>query len=64
MHSLLRAVHSNSNSPYVGIPDSIGSSMRMADVIAEMSALAADITLRHLNTSLHILSILETATFV
>ena len=35
----------------VGIPDSVGSSMRMADVISKMSALAADITFCHLNTS-------------
>ena len=44
MHSLLSAVDVHSNLLDVGIPDSVGSSMRMADVISKMSALAADIT--------------------
>ena len=48
MHSLLRAVYGNSDLLDVGIPDSVGSSMRMADVISKMSALAADITFCHL----------------
>ena len=48
MHSLLRAIDVNSDLLDVGIPDSVGSSMRMADVISKMSALAADITFCHL----------------
>ncbi len=51
MHSLLGAVNIYCYSLDVGIPDSVGSSMRMADVVAEVSALAADITFCHLNTS-------------
>ena len=51
MHSLLSAVDVHSNLLDIGIPDSVGSSMRMADVVAEMSALATDITFSHLNTS-------------
>ena len=51
MHSLLSAVYVNSYLLDVGIPDSVGSSMRMADVVSKMSALAADITFCHLNTS-------------
>jgi len=35
----------------VGIPDAVGSSMRMADVISEMSALSTDFTLCHDHTS-------------
>ena len=51
MHFLVCAVYFNSNSLHIRIPDSVGSSMRMADVVAEMSALATDITFSHLNTS-------------
>ena len=62
MHSLLRAVDVHSNLLDVGIPDSVGSSMRMADVISKMSALAADITFCHLK---HLLTyIFGSATFV
>ena len=62
MHSLLRAVDVHSNLLDVGIPDSVGSSMRMADVITKMSAFAADITFCHLK---HLLTyIFGSATFV
>lgn len=46
----------------IGVPDTIGSSMRMADVISKMSALAADITFCHLK---HLLTyIFGSTTFV
>ena len=48
VHSLLSAAYVHSNLLDIGIPDSVGSSMRMADVISKMSALAADITFCHL----------------
>jgi hypothetical protein len=51
MHLFVRAVYFNGDSLNIRIPDSVGSSMRMADVVAEMSALATDITFSHLNTS-------------
>ena len=47
MHSLLGTIHVNSNLLNVGIPDTIGSSMRMADVVPEVGALAADIAFCH-----------------
>ena len=55
VHSLLSAAYVHSNLLDIGIPDSVGSSMRMADVISEMSAFAADITFRHLK---HLLTFL------
>ena len=62
MHSLLSAVDVHSNLLDVGIPDSVRSSMRMADVISKMSALAADITFSHLK---HLLTyIFVSTTFV
>ena len=62
MHSLLSAVNVHSDFLDVGIPDSVGSSMRMADVISKMSALAADITFCHLK---HLLTyIFGSTTFV
>jgi len=62
MHSLLGAVNVHSDFLDVGIPDSVGSSMRMADVISKMSALAADITFCHLK---HLLTyIFGSTTFV
>ena len=62
VHSLLSAVDVHSNLLDIGIPDSVGSSMRMADVISKMSALAADITFCHLK---HLLTyIFGSTTFV
>jgi hypothetical protein len=51
MDLLVAAVDLSGNSLDIRVPDSVGSSMRMADVVAEMSALATDITFSHLNTS-------------
>ena len=48
MHSLLGAVNADGDLLDVGIPDPVGSSMRMADVVSKMSALATDITFGHL----------------
>lgn len=53
MHSLCSAVHLAFNLLNVGIPDSVGSSMRMADIIAEVSAFTAYITLCHDETSFY-----------
>ena len=62
MHSLLSAIDVHSNLLDVGIPDSVRSSMRMADVISKMSAFAADITFCHLK---HLLTyIFGSTTFV
>lgn len=62
VHSLLSAVDVHSNLLDVGIPDSVRSSMRMADVISKMSAFAADITFCHLK---HLLTyIFGSTTFV
>ncbi len=52
MHSLGSAIHLALYALNIGVPDCIASSMRMADIITEMYALAANITLSHLNTSL------------
>ena len=35
----------------IGVPDTIGSSMRMADVISEMNAFSTDFAFCHVNTS-------------
>lgn len=51
MHSLGSAVNLAFNLLYIGIPYTVGSSMRMADIVAEMGTLAADITFCHDNTS-------------
>ncbi len=52
MHTLGTAIHLALYTLNIGVPDCIASSMRMADIITEMYALAANITLSHLNTSL------------
>ncbi len=52
MHSLGTAVHLALYATDVGIPDSVASSMRMADIVTKMYAFAANITLSHTNTSL------------
>ena len=51
MHSLGSAVHFALNLLNVGVPDSVRSSMRMADVVTEVNALAAYITFCHDDTS-------------
>jgi predicted ABC-type sugar transport system permease subunit len=51
MQPLVSAIHLAFYILNVGIPDSVGSSMRMADVISEMSALTTNITFSHLRTS-------------
>ena len=51
MQPLVSAIHLAFYILNVGIPDSVGSSMRMADVISEMSALTPNITFSHLRTS-------------
>jgi hypothetical protein len=47
VHLLVSTVDLNGYSLNIRIPDCVGSSMRMADVVAKMSALATDITLCH-----------------
>jgi hypothetical protein len=62
VHSLRSAVGLDADGLNVGIPDTIGSSMRMADVVSEMSALAADITFCH---GTHLLTLqISNTTFV
>lgn len=51
MHSLGTAVYLALYTSDIGIPDSVGSSMRMAYIVTEMNALATNITLSHLDTS-------------
>jgi hypothetical protein len=51
IHPLCTAVDLNGHLLYIRVPDSIGSSMRMADVVAEMSAFSTDFTLGHDYTS-------------
>lgn len=51
MQPLVSAIHLAFYILNVGIPDSVGSSMRMADVISEMSAPTTNITFSHLRTS-------------
>ena len=51
MKSLVGSADLAHNILDVRIPDPIRSSMRMADVVAEMSALATNITFSHLRTS-------------
>jgi hypothetical protein len=52
IHLLRAARYLDGNTLYVGVPDAIGSSMRMADIVSEMCAFTADLTLCHDNTSL------------
>ena len=47
----IAAVDLHADALNVGIPDAVGSSMRMADVVTEMSALSTDFTLCHDHTS-------------
>ena len=51
MHSLGTAVHLALYVLNVRVPDRIASSMRMAYIVTKMNALAANITLSHLDTS-------------
>ena len=51
MHSLRTAVDLAFYASDIGIPDSVGSSMRMAYVVTEMNALTTNITFSHLDTS-------------
>lgn len=51
MHSPGTAVYLALYASDIGIPDSVGPSMRMAYVVAEMNALAANITFSHFDTS-------------
>ena len=51
MHSLGTAVYLALYVSDIGIPDSVGSSMRMAYIVSEMNALATNITFSHLDTS-------------
>ena len=52
MHSFRTTVNFAFYTSDIGIPDSVGSSMRMAYVITEMNALTTNITLCHDDTSL------------
>ena len=47
----LSTIHNTFHTTNVGIPNSIRSSMRMADIISEMSAFTTNITFSHLCTS-------------
>ena len=47
MHSLSNSVDLAHNASYVRVPDSVGSSMRMAYSVSKMNAFAADITFCH-----------------
>ena len=51
MKSFRRTVNTTFHILYVGIPNSIRSSMRMAYVVSEMSAFTTNITFSHLCTS-------------
>ena len=51
IHLLGIAADLHRNSLNVGIPDSVGSSVGVADIISEMSTLSANFTLCHDNTS-------------
>ena len=51
IHFFLVAADLNAHSLDVGIPDPVGSSVRMADIISEMSTFSANLTLCHDNTS-------------
>ncbi len=51
VHLLVLAVHFDGHVLNIRMPDTIGSSMRMADVVAEVCAFSADITFRHFYTS-------------
>lgn len=51
MKSLGSAIYCALYASDIGIPDMIGSSMRMADIISKMNAFSANITLSHLYTS-------------
>ena len=61
MHSLGTAVYLTFYGLYVRVPNRIASSMRMAHIVTEMYALAANITLSHLDTSLEIRFLIDTA---
>lgn len=51
MHSLSVAIYQALNSFYVGFPNCIASSMRMAYVVTEMNTFATNITFSHFDTS-------------
>ncbi len=51
MQPLCSAVYLALNALYIGVPDCVASSMRMAYIITEMNALATNITLSHFDTS-------------
>ena len=51
MQPLISTVHFTHNLLDIRMPNSVGSSMRMAYVITEMSALTTNITFSHLCTS-------------
>ena len=51
VHSLNAAVSFNLDSLDVGIPDSVRSSMRMADIVSEVCTLATNFTFCHNDTS-------------
>ena len=51
MHLSVLDIHFDRNIFDIGMPNAVGSSMGMADVIAEVRTLAADLTFRHFDTS-------------
>lgn len=55
MQPLVSAIHLAFYILNVGIPDSVGSSMRMADILTEMRALAANAAFCHNCTSLQLI---------
>ncbi len=64
MHSPVSAVNLALYALNVGIPNSVGPSMRMADAVAEVSALTAYITLCHDETSLFMSLIKTQQTYI
>lgn len=51
MKPLVTAIHFTLNSLDIGLPNCVGSSMRMAYIVTEMNSLATNITFSHLDTS-------------
>ncbi len=51
MHSLSLSVNLALNAEHIGLPDRIGSSVRVTHIVSEMDSLAAYITLCHILTS-------------
>jgi hypothetical protein len=64
VHLLCAAFGLDANGLNVRFPDSVRSSMRMADIVAEMNILTADTAFCHFNTSPEWISILDGTQFL